>query len=81
MATTAPTGPSVDELEAREADAFRAGPLSVLTASVASNSQVGEWSVGARRVTWAARGGGVPRRCGGREPAPSDAPHSRRPRC
>ncbi|KAK9815787.1 hypothetical protein WJX72_009476 [[Myrmecia] bisecta] len=37
MATTQPT---VDELEKREEEAFRTGPLSVLTTSVKSNSQV-----------------------------------------
>lgn len=32
--------PTVDELEKREEDLFRTGPLSVLTSSVKSNSQV-----------------------------------------
>lgn len=32
--------PTPDELEARETELFRSGPLSVLTASVKSNSQV-----------------------------------------
>jgi small nuclear ribonucleoprotein D2 len=31
---------SVDEREAKEADEFRTGPLSVLTTSVKTNSQV-----------------------------------------
>ncbi|KAL4419435.1 hypothetical protein ABPG77_006362 [Micractinium sp. CCAP 211/92] len=35
-----PTNPSVDELEKKEEDLFRTGPLSVLTMSVKSNSQV-----------------------------------------
>ena len=34
------TQPTVDELEKREEEAFRTGPLSVLTTSVKSNSQV-----------------------------------------
>ncbi|KAL0024175.1 hypothetical protein WJX77_004448 [Trebouxia sp. C0004] len=34
------THPSVDELEKREEEAFKTGPLSVLTTSVKSNSQV-----------------------------------------
>lgn len=34
-----PTNPSVDELEKKEEDLFRTGPLSVLTMSVKSNSQ------------------------------------------
>ena len=34
--------PTPDELEARETELFRSGPLSVLTASVKSNSQVRE---------------------------------------
>jgi len=38
MATV--TNPSVDELEKREEELFRTGPLSVLTTSVKSNSQV-----------------------------------------
>ena len=33
--------PSVDELEQREEELFRTGPLSVLTTSVKTNSQVG----------------------------------------
>ena len=37
---TEPKQPSVDELEKREEDLFRTGPLSVLTTSVKSNSQV-----------------------------------------
>lgn len=36
---TEPKQPSVDELEKREEDLFRTGPLSVLTTSVKSNSQ------------------------------------------
>lgn len=32
--------PTVDELEQREEELFRTGPLSVLTTSVKSNSQV-----------------------------------------
>jgi hypothetical protein len=32
--------PTPEELEARETELFRSGPLSVLTASVKSNSQV-----------------------------------------
>lgn len=32
--------PTPDEIEARETELFRSGPLSVLTASVKSNSQV-----------------------------------------
>ena len=39
MATTA-TNPTVDELEKKEEDLFRTGPLSVLTTSVKTNSQV-----------------------------------------
>lgn len=38
---TTVTNPSVDELEKREEELFRTGPLSVLTTSVKSNSQVG----------------------------------------
>lgn len=34
------THPTVDELEKREEEAFKTGPLSVLTTSVKSNSQV-----------------------------------------
>ena len=34
------TQPTVDELEKREEEAFKTGPLSVLTTSVKSNSQV-----------------------------------------
>lgn len=45
MAAPAPGGPSVDELEAREAELFRTGPLSVLTTSVKTNSQVREREV------------------------------------
>ncbi|CAL8466154.1 hypothetical protein WJX75_002662 [Coccomyxa subellipsoidea] len=37
---TTVTNPSVDELEKREEELFRTGPLSVLTTSVKSNSQV-----------------------------------------
>ena len=37
---TAPTNPTVDELEQKEEELFRTGPLSVLTTSVKSNSQV-----------------------------------------
>ncbi|KAK9822831.1 hypothetical protein WJX81_008174 [Elliptochloris bilobata] len=37
---TAPANPSVDELEQKEEELFRTGPLSVLTTSVKSNSQV-----------------------------------------
>lgn len=37
MATTQP--PSVDELEKKEEEEFRTGPLSVLTTSVKTNSQ------------------------------------------
>ena len=33
--------PTVDELEKKEEDLFRTGPLSVLTTSVKTNSQVG----------------------------------------
>ena len=41
MATGAgPSGPSVDELEAREVALFQTGPLSVLTTAVKTNSQV-----------------------------------------
>ena len=36
---TAPTNPTVDELEQKEEELFRTGPLSVLTTSVKSNSQ------------------------------------------
>ncbi|KAL4444094.1 hypothetical protein ABPG75_011831 [Micractinium tetrahymenae] len=35
-----PTNPTVDELEKKEEELFRTGPLSVLTMSVKSNSQV-----------------------------------------
>ena len=35
--------PTPDEIEARETELFRSGPLSVLTASVKSNSQVREF--------------------------------------
>ena len=38
MATA--TNPTVDELEKKEEELFRTGPLSVLTTSVKSNSQV-----------------------------------------
>lgn len=38
MATA--TNPTVDELEKKEEENFRTGPLSVLTTSVKSNSQV-----------------------------------------
>ena len=38
MATA--TQPTVDELEKREEEAFKTGPLSVLTTSVKSNSTV-----------------------------------------
>ena len=38
MATA--TNPTVDELEKKEDELFRTGPLSVLTTSVKSNSQV-----------------------------------------
>jgi hypothetical protein len=38
MATEA-KNPTVDELEAKEEELFRTGPLSVLTTSVKSNSQ------------------------------------------
>lgn len=38
---TAATNPSVDELEKKEEELFKTGPLSVLTTSVKSNSQVG----------------------------------------
>lgn len=34
------TQPSVDELEKKEEELFRTGPLSVLTSSVKTNSQV-----------------------------------------
>ena len=34
------THPTVDEVEKREEEAFKTGPLSVLTTSVKSNSQV-----------------------------------------
>ena len=37
---TAPSNPTVDELEQKEEELFRTGPLSVLTTSVKSNSQV-----------------------------------------
>lgn len=37
---TAATNPTVDELEQKEEELFRTGPLSVLTTSVKSNSQV-----------------------------------------
>ena len=39
MAAPAATNPSVDELEKKEEELFRTGPLSVLTTSVKSNSQ------------------------------------------
>lgn len=39
MSVPAPS-PSVDELEKKEEDLFRTGPLSVLTTSVKTNSQV-----------------------------------------
>lgn len=42
MAAVAATNPTVDELEKKEEELFRTGPLSVLTTSVKSNSQVGE---------------------------------------
>jgi len=35
------TNPTVDELEKKEEELFRTGPLSVLTTSVKTNSQVG----------------------------------------
>ena len=38
MATQAPN-PTVDELEKKEEELFRTGPLSVLTTSVKTNSQ------------------------------------------
>jgi hypothetical protein len=41
MTTVAATNPTVDELEKKEEELFRTGPLSVLTTSVKSNSQVG----------------------------------------
>jgi len=37
---TEPKQPTVDELEKKEEELFRTGPLSVLTTSVKSNSQV-----------------------------------------
>lgn len=40
MAATAVQPPSVDELEKKEEESFRTGPLSVLTTSVKTNSQV-----------------------------------------
>ena len=43
MAAVATTNPTVDELEKKEEELFRTGPLSVLTTSVKSNSQVGSW--------------------------------------
>lgn len=36
---------SVDEREAKEAEEFRTGPLSVLTTSVKTNSQVSNFSM------------------------------------
>jgi len=44
--------PTPDELEARETELFRSGPLSVLTASVKSNSQVRDCE---RRHRWRRR--------------------------
>ena len=41
---TAVTNPSVDELEKKEEELFKTGPLSVLTTSVKSNSQVGQFA-------------------------------------
>ena len=43
MATNA--NPTVDELEKKEEELFRTGPLSVLTTSVKSNSQVNNGAV------------------------------------
>lgn len=40
------THPTVDELEKREEEAFKTGPLSVLTTSVKSNSQASTVCVG-----------------------------------
>lgn len=40
MATPQAPNPTVDELEKKEEDLFRTGPLSVLTMSVKNNSQV-----------------------------------------
>ncbi|KAI3427089.1 hypothetical protein D9Q98_007028 [Chlorella vulgaris] len=40
MTTVTPPNPTVEELEAKEEDLFRTGPLSVLTSSVKTNSQV-----------------------------------------
>jgi hypothetical protein len=37
------TQPTVDELEKKEEELFRTGPLSVLTTSVKTNSQVRAW--------------------------------------
>ena len=48
MATA--TNPTVDELEKKEEELFRTGPLSVLTTSVKSNSQVR-----ARQLTFLSR--------------------------
>lgn len=47
-----PTNPSVDELEKKEEDLFRTGPLSVLTMSVKSNSQVRRSMFRAPRHAW-----------------------------
>ena len=52
MATA--TNPTVDELEKKEEELFRTGPLSVLTTSVKSNSQVWATSL-ALCLTWRCR--------------------------
>lgn len=59
--------PTVDELEKKEEELFRTGPLSVLTTSVKSNSQVlinCRWDcVLLFRATWCMPSAALPRRC------------------
>lgn len=60
MTTPANPNPTVDELEKKEEELFRTGPLSVLTMSVKNNSQVGPAGnasrASGRRWVWAACG-------------------------
>lgn len=58
------THPTVDELEKREEEAFKTGPLSVLTTSVKSNSQVLQvpgiaMNIVTERQTWNVRKKGM----------------------
>lgn len=57
MATTQVAPPTADEVEKKEEELFRTGPLSVLTTSVKSNSQV-RWARGPARAPLLRAAGG-----------------------